>query len=85
MRRMATLKVYVDASCWSCAESRRIVAEMRPQFPQVVIELVDLTGAKLPEHVFAVPTYELDGRVISLGNPYRHDLTRQLQEALEGS
>lgn len=79
---MVTLKVYVEASCWACSESRRIVAEMRPQFPQVAIELIDLTGRARPDTVFAVPTYVLDGRVISLGNPYRHDLSRRLREAL---
>jgi hypothetical protein len=85
MARMVTLQVYVEEGCWSCAESRRIVADMAPQFPEVRIELIDVTNAPRPKAVFAVPTYVLDGRVISLGNPYRHELCRHLQAALDGA
>ncbi len=54
-----------------------------PRFPQVAIELIDIAAGPGPETIFAVPTYVLNGRVVSLGNPYRHDLQRLLQEALE--
>ena len=81
---MVTLKVFVELDCWSCAESRRIVEELTPQFPQVAIELVDLTTQSRPADVFAVPTYKLNGKIIFLGNLYPRDLRRKIQEALNG-
>lgn len=79
---MVTLKIFIEGDCWSCAESRRIVEEIAPQFPQVAMELVDLSTQQRPENIFAVPTYTLNGKVISLGNPYPRELRQKLQSAL---
>ena len=84
MRSMVKLQVYVTEDCWTCAESRRIVSEIASPYPQVAVELLDLEVDDRPEHVFAVPTYVLDGRVISLGNPYREQLRQEIQVALSG-
>jgi hypothetical protein len=80
---MIVLQVYVSSDCWSCAESRRIVADVVPNFPDVVLELLEMNGRALPEPIFAVPTYVLNGRVISLGNPTRQELSNILQAALQ--
>ncbi len=48
------------------------------------MELVDLSSAQRPENVFAAPTYLLNGKVISLGNPYPNELRRKLEDALNG-
>jgi hypothetical protein len=82
MRGMVKLQVYINDNCWSCDESRRIVAEIAPQFPEVVVEFLDLSSEEYPENVFAVPTFVLNGRVISLGNPYRDDLRQRIQDSL---
>ncbi len=82
MRLMVKLQVYVNEECWSCHESRKIVAEIAPQFPDVKIELLDLNAEEHPDFVFAVPTYVLNGRIISLGNPYREDLRRRLRASI---
>lgn len=79
---MVKLQVYVREDCWTCAESRRIVSEIAPQFPQIAVELLDLESTNQPENIFAVPTYVLDGRVIFLGNPYREQLRQEIQDAL---
>jgi hypothetical protein len=79
---MVTLKVFVEEDCWSCSESRRIVEELATQFPEVAIELVNLTPHNRPSDIFAVPTYKLNGKIISLGNPYLRDLRRKIQDAL---
>lgn len=80
---MVTLKVFVEEDCWSCSESRRLIAEMAPQFPQVNMEVIDLSMAQRPQNIFAVPTYTLNGEIISLGNPYPTDLRRKLLAALD--
>jgi hypothetical protein len=79
---MVKLLVYVKDDCWTCAESRRIVAEIMPQFPQISVELVDMETPNRPKNVFAAPTYVLDGRIISLGNPYRDELRREINDTL---
>jgi alkyl hydroperoxide reductase subunit AhpF len=80
---MVKLEVYIAAECWSCQETERIVADMRSQFPEIAIEMLDSATIVMPENVFAVPTYVLNGRVISLGNPTRESLSRQLSAAAE--
>ena len=82
MRSMVKLQVYIREDCWTCAESHRIVAEIAPQFPQLSVELVDIETPNRPQNVFAVPTYVLDGRIISLGNPYRDELRREIKNVL---
>ncbi len=81
---MVKLQVYVSEDCWTCAESRRIVADIKPQFPQIAVEMLDVAIVEQPEEVFAIPTFVLNGRIISLGNPYRADLCQKLQAALVG-
>jgi len=72
------LQVYVSDDCWSCREIRRIVTDISPQFPEVQVEMLDLENGSQPPHVFAAPTYLLDGRVIFLGNPTREQLRLKL-------
>ena len=75
---MMKLQVYVSDDCWTCEETRRIVADIAPRFPQVQVELLNLDAVKRPSIVFAVPTYVLNGRVIFLGNPTRAELCLKL-------
>ncbi len=86
-RRAPQLDVYVSRECLNCDESVRLAAEVADRFPGVQVRVVDLdrsldTGP-LPDVVVAVPTYVLDGRVISLGNPYPEELVARLSEAVE--
>ena len=73
-----TLTVYISDDCWSCEETHRILDEVTPQFPNLLLRRVDTQQEPLPEGVFAVPTYLLDGKVISLGNPTRAALQKRL-------
>ena len=79
---MVKLQVYVKEECWACAESHRIVAEIAPLFPQISIEMLDMAAPSRPPSVFAVPTYVLNGRIISLGNPFREDLRQEIKNAI---
>lgn len=78
---MPKLDVYVQDHCWSCEEAEQIVTDMREQFPDVEIALLDIHPDEWPQEVFAVPTYILDGKVISLGNPSRERLQTKLELA----
>ncbi|MEM7117002.1 MAG: hypothetical protein AAF614_31510 [Chloroflexota bacterium] len=75
---MSKLQVYIADDCWTCEETYRIIADMRPQFPNIVIEMLNVGEDGYPDNVFAVPTYVLNGRIISLGNPTREELSQKL-------
>ena len=75
---MVKLDVYVSETCWSCDVARQLVADIKPQFPSVTIELRDIGDERRPSSVFATPTYVLDGQTIFLGNPTREQLQQKL-------
>ena len=76
---MSVLHVYVSEDCWSCAEAKRIVTEIKTLFPKTKIELRDVTDEGRPSQVFATPTYILNGRTIFLGNPTQEELAQKLE------
>lgn len=80
------LQVYVTSECFSCEEAVLIAADICLRFPQIITEIVNLGDpcASKPESVFAVPTYVLDGKVLSLGNPYREQLFAKITGVLAG-
>lgn len=65
------LDLYVSAHCPTCAYALKIAEFIRAQFPTVTLRIIDIhqTTEQIPEAVFATPTYLLNGRVWSLGNP----------------
>ncbi len=78
---MPKLDVYIEDTCWACAESRRIVTDVAPECPDVDIEIRNLDDERRPKSVFATPTYVLDDRVIYMGNPTREELIQKLRAA----
>ena len=76
---MIKLDVYITNDCWSCEESERIVLDVSAKIPEVNVEFIDMEKTvNKPENVFAVPTYLLNGKVISLGNPTREELYQKI-------
>ncbi len=80
---MAKLDVYISERCWACEETRRIVFDIAPLFPELTIELRDIGDRRRPSTVFATPTYVLDGRTIFLGNPTLEELGQKLAASLQ--
>lgn len=81
--RVQHLEVVVSRDCGNCRAARALFAHLEQlQIPGVDLILTELDepGIVRPEPVFAVPTYMLDGRVISLGNPAREWLVARLQQ-----
>ncbi len=75
------LEIYVAPNCFGCETARDLARVVRALGrPDLEVRLLDLSepGAVRPPAVFAVPTYVLDGRVISLGNPEQDWLLDQL-------
>lgn len=84
-RRMAVqVEIYVAAHCVACAYTYEVAATIRDEFPAIDLRIVDLaqTSEAIPDAVFATPTYLLDGRLWSLGNPSPDDVRERLSLAL---
>ncbi len=84
--RPIQLEVYVAAHCWQCPTARALAEEMAHEFPALAVRVVDLDqpGAQQPPEVFAVPTFLLNGKIVSLGTPFRGELARQIRSAFKG-
>src|SRR5262249_9134945 len=79
------LEVYVSSACLNCDEAVSLAAQAAARYPNVIVRVIDLDldGSPPPDPVVAVPTYVLNGRVVSLGNPYPEELFARLHEAGE--
>lgn len=82
----ATLKIYTMSHCPGFAEARRMRREIARRFPRLCVELIDLDmpGVHVPPEVFSVPTYLLNGDIVSLGNPYLDHLDQCIRSSLNG-
>lgn len=79
------LDVYVSAECPNCGEAVRLAEDVAARYPHVVVRIIDLDqpGANPPpDPVVAVPTYLLNGQVVSLGNPYPEELFARLHQTV---
>jgi hypothetical protein len=75
------LEIYVMPECIGCKTARGLAAAVRAlALPDLEVSVVDLSEPDVvrPSAVFAVPTYLLDGRIISLGNPEEGWLLAQI-------
>lgn len=79
-----TLDVYISAHCWQCPEAQRLARKAQLEFPAIAVRVIDLDqpGVMQPAFVFAVPTFVLNGQVISLGTPTPEDLDQKIRQTL---
>lgn len=78
------LRIYVARHCPTCAEAVKLAGEVKRRFAGLRLELIDLDGKESLNHddVFSVPTYVLNGRTLSLGNPFPDELFARIADAL---
>jgi hypothetical protein len=77
------LIVYVIQNCANCEYAVGVAATIHRNYPHVAVQVVDLANPPepAPDSVFATPTYLLDGRVWSLGNPSPEQIEATFGEA----
>ena len=82
---MQRIDVYVAEHCFGCEEARHLALAAASRFAQLSVRIVDLEREPdaRPESLVAVPSYVLDGKVISLGNPRQMDLFSTLAQPLQ--
>ena len=78
------LQIYVEPGCVSCGRALELAGDVARQYPGLIVEVIDISDGEreVPEDVFAVPTYVLNGKVVSLGNPSESDLSELVEAAL---
>jgi hypothetical protein len=74
------LCIYISSECFNSEEAKSIAFDIMHRFPQISTEVINLCEptAVIPDNVFAVPTYVLNGKIISLGNPYREEIMAKI-------
>ncbi len=75
------LQVYVAPGCAGCRIALEVVEALRHARPDQRVDVIDISddpGLPLPDGVVGTPTYLLNGRVISLGNPELSELLTKL-------
>jgi len=80
------LSLFIEEGCTSCGLAVEVAERARELYPHLEIKIVDIgvSSEEQPQGVFAVPTFVLDGEVISLGTPSWERLEPLLQAAVNG-
>jgi hypothetical protein len=80
------LEIYVSSECSNCQEAL-LIAEQARGIAGLEVDVVhiDDPDCLVPPSVFAVPTYILDGRVVSMGNPAREAFLAELRQRLRNA
>lgn len=82
MTPSARVDIYIAEHCFVCEYSLEVAEFIRERFPNVAVRLIDIAdpNAIIPESVFATPTFLLNGKLWSLGNPSNEDIINRLSE-----
>ena len=82
--QQAELEVFVEAKCSICQRALRMAADVDDRYPELSVRVIDISEpAAQRDDVFAVPTFILDGRVVSLGNPKQSFLRSEIETLLQ--
>jgi thiol-disulfide isomerase/thioredoxin len=78
------LKVFIAEHCSTCDEACAIATRIAQDYPEVIVEVIDIGAPQsiVPETVFAIPTFMLNNRIVSLGTPYLKDIVKLVEEAI---
>ena len=79
--------MFIDAGCELCVWALATTNEIKKRFPALIVKIIDIGKGEgpIPDSVFAVPTYVLDGNVVSLGNPAIEELDRTIRARAKAS
>lgn len=77
------LKIFITEHCSGCSEAQRIAAWVTQDYSHLGVEVIDINAPEVsvPEVVFATPTYMLNNRIVSLGNPSPAEVAQWAKEA----
>ncbi|MCH7699988.1 MAG: thioredoxin family protein [Chloroflexi bacterium] len=77
------LHVYIETGCEQCERAVQLAQEIDNGYSRLAVSVIDVgESAVRPDDVFAVPTFMLNGRVFSLGNPQETHLRQEIEALL---
>lgn len=80
------LEVFVQPGCERCERAQHLAREVDAEYPRLTVRVVDVSETpSRPADVFAVPTFLLNGRLFSLGNPAPSHLYEGIEALLRDS
>lgn len=84
MENAIRVDIFIAKHCFVCEYSHEVAAFIRAEFPQIQLRLIDMDNPQIeiPDFVFATPTYLLNGRLWSLGNPSNEDVLDKIGSML---
>jgi hypothetical protein len=80
-----SLEIYVEPGCYSFRRSLELADHIQERYPEVAVKIIDFSrdqSAADRELVVATPTFVLNGRRFSLGNPPIASLEFTIQDLL---
>jgi hypothetical protein len=79
------LDIYYDQGCPTCDHALHIARIVQEKIPDIIVTLIDLSesNSPRPDFIFAVPTYVLNDKTYSLGNPEEAILMDRLKAELD--
>lgn len=81
--RSVELQVFIETGCEVCERAVSLAEDVEKDYPKVAVRVIDMNGADgHRDDVFAVPTFVLNGRVFSLGNPQQQTLQAAIESLL---
>jgi hypothetical protein len=74
------LEIYITNECANCVEAL-LIADQARSITGLEVAVIDLEqgGQKVLSRVVAAPTYLLNGRIVSLGNPKHEEFLSELR------
>jgi len=79
----AVLQVFIEPTCETCRRAIDLAKGVDEAYPQLAVRIVDIREPEVDrDDVFAVPTFVLDGRVLSLGTPLESTLREKIEVLL---
>lgn len=81
------LEIFIEPECVNCDRAIQLASIVQRKLPQVQVDLIDITrpGVHPPQAVFAVPTYLINGKTHSLGNPDEQRLLGALASMVDST
>ena len=78
--RATVLQVFVEPACDTCRRAIRLAEGVDAAYAQLAVDIVDIRSCESErDDVFAVPTFVLNDRLLSLGNPQESTLRREIE------
>ena len=73
--------VLVSDGCLACERVPTVLDEVRQRIPSARITVVDITAEGVPQGVpfVGTPTYIIEDRIVSVGNPESNDLVALIE------